>query len=133
MPIHPFFNIIQQHHLPIQLTSNLHAEFALPSDTRAEGVELVVLLADDAAVVGVDLLVVEAGLVGCGIRVGVVAVREEGCAVWVIGRVGAGGRRVVAEADGFVVGGSGALLCGVEVWGERGVVGGARCGGGRGG
>ena len=134
VPIHPFLHIIQQHDLAVQLIPNLHAEFALAADTRAELVELVVLLADHAAVVGVDLLVVEGGvvrglLIGGG---GVVAVGEEGCAIGgfdgVWGRGGVWG--VVGEAHGFRGGGAlfGGLLGGGEVRGEGGVVGGLQGG-----
>jgi hypothetical protein len=96
MPIHTLLHIIQQHHLPVQLVANLHAEFTLAPDTRAELVELVVLVGNDARVVLVDLLVVERGLVGWGVG-GVVAVGEEGGAVCGVGVVVGG----VGEADGF--------------------------------
>jgi hypothetical protein len=75
--INTFFHIIQQHDLAVQLIANLHGELALAADTRTELVKLVVLVADHTVVVGVDLLVVECGNVGCG-RGGVVAVGEEG-------------------------------------------------------
>lgn len=122
MPNHALLHLIQQHNLPIQLLANLHAQLALPANARAELVELVVLVGDDLAVVGVDLLVVEGGVVGGGFGVGVVAVGEEGGAV---GVVVVGG--VVGEAHGF---GRLAwlLLSGGEVGSERGVVGVRYCG-----
>lgn len=107
MAIHALFHIIQQHHLAVELIPNLHAEFALAANTRAEGIELVVLVGDDAAVVGMDLLVVKVRVVWwCGVvgGRGVVAVREQGGAGCGFGgRWGPGGVGVcVGEADGFV-------------------------------
>jgi hypothetical protein len=63
-------------------------------------VELRVLVAEDLAVVFVDLLVVEGGWIGWG-GGRVVAVGEEGGAVWVVIFFAGGGRGVVGEADGF--------------------------------
>jgi hypothetical protein len=57
--INTFFDIIQQHDLPVEFVAYLHAEFALAANGRRERVELCVLVAQDARVVGVDLLVVE--------------------------------------------------------------------------
>jgi hypothetical protein len=123
MAVNALLDLIQQHDLAIQLVANLHAQLALPANGGAQRVELVILVAQHAAVVGVDLLVVEVGLVGWSVGVvrGVVAVGcvEEGGAVGVCFLVGIG---IVGEADGF-----GRLarlgLCGCEVWGEGGVVG----------
>jgi hypothetical protein len=76
MAIHALLHIVQQHDLPVELVANLHAELALPADARAQLVELVVLVGDDLAVVCVNLLVVEGGVVGRGVVVWVVAVGE---------------------------------------------------------
>jgi hypothetical protein len=120
MPIYPFLHIIQQHDLPVQLIPNLHAQFSLASDTRTKLVQLVILVAYNLAMVLVNLLIVELGLIGSGIGVWIVAVREQSCAVWIFSVCGVG-RGVVAEADGL--GGlAGFLLCGGEVGGEGGVV-----------
>lgn len=74
----------------------------------------------------VDLLVVEAGVIGRGFGAGLVAVGEE------VGAVGVFGDVVVAEANGLI-GGAGFLLGGGEVGFEGGVVGFGGCGGGAGG
>jgi hypothetical protein len=57
------------------------------------------LVADDLAVVLMDLLIVEMGMIRRGFRIGLIAVGEELCAIRVL--VGVRGRRVVAKADGF--------------------------------
>ena len=100
MSIDAFLDIIQQHYVAIEFVAYLHAEFALATDARAQAIELVVLVLDDLAVVFMNLLVVEIGLVGRGIGIRIVAVGEEGCAIGIVVVVGAF-RGVVAEANGF--------------------------------
>lgn len=120
MPIHALLHIVQQQHLALELLANLLAELSLPPDTRAQHIQLLVLLAQHLAVVRVDLLVVEIRVVGRGVGVGVVAVWEELCAVG-IRRIGC-----VGEADGFGFWGLG--LGGCEVALQGGVVGVCECG-----
>lgn len=161
VPIHVPVHIIQHLDLSVQLIPDLDAQVPLPADALPQPVQLVVLLLDDVLVVGVDLLVVELGLVGpllVAAAVGgrVVAVGEEGGAVGgvvvvniaVAGGAGAGAR-VVAKTDRFGEVGGGAVggtlerggggdaragrrLFGMgEVVRERGVVGLGDGGGGR--
>jgi hypothetical protein len=120
MPIHALLHLIQQHDLPLQLISNLHTQLPLAPNTQSQLIQLVILVAQHLAVIFVDLLIVEAGVVGCGFGVGLVAVREKLCAIGIFRNV------VVAEADGFV-GGAGLLLGGGEVGFEGGVVGFGGC------
>lgn len=117
VPIHVPFDIVQHLDLPVQLIPDLDAQVPLPADALPQPVQLVVLLLDDVLVVGVDLLVVQLGLVGPPVR-RVVAVGEEGGAVGgvfvvisiaVVGGEPGAGARVVAETDRFGEVGGGAV------------------------
>lgn len=50
-------DLLEQIDVFVQLVADADAEFALAADARAELVELGVLLGDDAAVMGVQLVV----------------------------------------------------------------------------
>jgi hypothetical protein len=65
VPLNPFLHILQQQCLPVQLVPNLQTELALPANTCAQLVQLIVLVAEKFAVVLVNLLVVEGAVVGC--------------------------------------------------------------------
>lgn len=76
--------VLEHGDVVVELVANLHAQLALPRNGRAQPVELLVLVGEDLAVVGVNLLVVvELGrLVAVALgRVRVVAVGavEERC------------------------------------------------------
>jgi len=109
--------------LAVELVPNLHADFALTANASAEGIELVILVGDDAAVVRMDLLVVEVCVVG-GRVYGIIAVGEEGRAVCDIVVIVFVGRGVVGKSDGFggVLGQAWCLLGGGEVGGEGGMI-----------
>lgn len=77
MSIDAFLYIFEQESLAVEFIPNLHAQLALAANARAQAIELLILVADDLAVVFVDLLVVEVRVVGWSVGVGgVVAVRE---------------------------------------------------------
>lgn len=77
MSIHALFYLVQQHDLSIKLVANLHAQLPLTANAGAQLVKMVVLISKYLAMVLVNLLVVEVRLIGRGIGVWVVAVREE--------------------------------------------------------
>lgn len=134
--------VLEEGDVAVELVADLHAELALAADAGAEAVELLVLLGEHLAVVGVHLHVgVEPrGVVAvAGGRVRVVPVgpveESRGGGVFVVG-VGAGalGEGVggrgggVLEADGLAVGCAAAWCGGAERF-----LGGGRGGGGGGG